>query len=126
VFPAKKARFLCLQALSSQNGDKFDTLAELDALDAAGKTISHKGRKILYADSEETLAEGDQAENAIDNDPNTFWHTLWSQAHTSHPHTLVMDLGAKHVLFGVRLLPRQDSPNGRIKDYRMYSSIPPF
>jgi beta-galactosidase len=126
VFPAKTARYLCLQALSSQNGDEFTTLAELDALDAAGQTISRKGWKILYVDSEENLAEGDQAEKAMDGDPDSFWHTVWSAPHTSHPHTLVMDLGAEHELAGVRLLPRQDSPNGRIKDYRLYLSLPPF
>ncbi|MES1180876.1 MAG: discoidin domain-containing protein, partial [Verrucomicrobiota bacterium] len=130
-FPAKTARYLCLQALSSQNGDEFTTLAELDALDAAGKTVSHKGWKILYADSEENFAEGDLAENAIDSDADTFWHTLWSaphtsHPHTSHPHTLVIDFGAAREMSGVRLLPRQDSPNGRIKDYKLYLSKTPF
>jgi beta-galactosidase len=126
VFPAKTARYLCLQALSSQNGDEFTTLAELDALDAAGQTISHQGWKIIYVDSEENIAEGDQAENVIDGDPDSFWHTLWSAPHTSHPHTLVIDLGAEHELSGARLLPRQDSPHGRIKDYRLYLSLTPF
>jgi beta-galactosidase len=125
-FQAKTARYLCLQALSSQNGDEYTTLAELDAFDAAGHTLSHQGWKILYVDSEENFAEGDQAENAIDGDPDSFWHTLWSAPHTSHPHTLVVDLGAEHELAGVRLLPRQDSPHGRIKDYRLYLSIAPL
>jgi len=123
LFPAQNARYLCLQALSSQNGDEFTTLAELDALDAAGNTIPHKGWKILYVDSEENLAEGDSAENAIDGDPDSFWHTLWSAPHTNHPHTLVVDLGGEYELSGVRALPRQDSPNGRIKDFRLYLSL---
>jgi beta-galactosidase len=125
-FPAKKARYVCLQALSSQNGDEFTTLAELDALDAGGKAISHKGWKILYVDSEENFAEGDQAEKAIDGDPDSFWHTLWSAPHPSHPHTLVIDLGAESEISGVRLLPRQDSPNGRINNYRLYLDTKPF
>jgi beta-galactosidase len=126
VFPETRARYLCLQALSSQNGDEFTTLAELDTLDLAGKTIPHQGWKILYADSEENFAEGDLAENAIDGDPDSFWHTLWSAPHPSHPHTLVIDLGTEQELSGVRLLPRQDSPNGRIKEYRLYLSLAPF
>jgi beta-galactosidase len=125
-FPAQTARYLCLQALSSQDGDEYTTLAELDALDAAGQTISHQGWKILYVDSEENFSEGDLAENAIDGDPDSFWHTLWSAPHTSHPHTLVVDLGSAHELSGLRLLPRQDSPHGRIKDYRLYLSLAPF
>ena len=125
-FPVTKARYLCLQALSSQNGDDFTTLAELDALDATGKTISRQNWKIVYADSEENFAEGDLADNAIDGNRDTFWHTLWSAPHPSHPHSLVVDLGAAQEISGVRLLPRQDSPNGRIKDYRLYLSPMPF
>jgi beta-galactosidase len=125
-FPSAKARYLCLQALSSQNGDEFTTIAELGVLDATGKTTPHKGWKILYADSEENFAEGDLADNAIDGDSDTFWHTLWSAPHPSHPHTLVVDLGEEQEISGVRLLPRQDSPNGRIKDYRLYLSSAPF
>jgi beta-galactosidase len=125
-FPAQTARYLCLQALSSQNGDEFTTLAELNVLDAHGKALPRKGWKILYVDSEENFAEGDLAENAIDGDADTFWHTLWSAPHPSHPHTLVVDLGAAREISGVRLLPRQDSPNGRIKDYKLYLSETPF
>ena len=95
-------------------------------LDAAGKTVSRKNWKVVYVDSEENFAEGDQAEMAFDGDPETFWHSLWSAPHTSHPHTLVIDLGAEQEISGVRMLPRQDSPNGRIKDYKLYLSLTPF
>ncbi|MGA2244901.1 MAG: beta-galactosidase [Verrucomicrobiota bacterium] len=126
TFAAMKARYFCLEALSSQNGDDFTTLAELDALDAAGKPISRQGWKVLYVDSEETAAESDQAENAVDGQPDTFWHSLWSDAHPGHPHTLVLDFGTEQEISGVRLLPRQDSPNGRIKNYRIYLDTRPF
>jgi len=126
TFPPQKARYLCLQALSSHNGDEFTTLAELDALGAEGKAIPRKGWKIVYVDSEENLAEGDQAEKAIDGDPDSFWHSLWSAPHPKHPHTLVIDLGKEQELAGLRLLPRQDSVNGRIKDYKLYLSVTPF
>jgi beta-galactosidase len=125
-FPAQKARYLGLEALSSHNDDEFTTLAEINVLDAAGKAVSRRDWKVIYVDSEENLAEGDQAEMAFDGDADTFWHSLWSAPHTSHPHALVIDLGAEKEISGVRLLPRQDSPNGRIKDYRLYLSLAPF
>jgi len=125
-FPIQKARFLGLQALSSHNGDEFTTLAELNVLDSAGKVISRRGWKVLYVDSEENFAEGDQAEKAFDGDAETFWHSLWSAPHSSHPHTLVLDFGAVRELSGVRLLPRQDSANGRIKEYRLFLGVSPF
>jgi beta-galactosidase len=126
TFPAQKARYLGLQALSSHNGDEFTTLAELNVLDAAGKTVPRKNWKVVYVDSEENFSEGDQAEMAFDGDPDTFWHSLWSAPHSSHPHTLVLDLGAEQEISGVRLLPRHDSANGRIKDYKLYLSLAPF
>ena len=125
-FPATPARYLCLQALSSHNGDDFTTLAELDALAADGRPVSRKDWRVTYVDSEENLAEGDPAENVFDGDPDSFWHSLWSAPHTGHPHTLVLDLRVERPLTGVRLLPRQDSPNGRIRDYRLYLSTTPF
>ena len=124
--PMQKVRYLGLQDLNSHNADEFTTLAELDAVDAAGKNISRKNWKVVYVDSEENFSEGDQAEKVLDSDVNTFWHTLWSAPHTSHPHTLVIDFGAEQEVSMVRLLPRQDSPNGRIKDYRLYLSTKPF
>jgi beta-galactosidase len=125
-FTAHKGRYLALVALSSHNGDDFTTLAEIEALDATAKTVSRKNWSVAYVDSEENFAEGDQAERALDGDAETFWHSLWSAPHAGHPHTLVIDLGAEQEISGVKLLPRQDSANGRIKDYKLYLSPAPF
>jgi beta-galactosidase len=38
----------------------------------------------------------------------------------------VVDLGSEQEISGVRLLPRQDSANGRIKDYQLYLNRAPF
>ena len=124
--PTQPARYLGLQALSSHNGDEFTTLAELNVVDAAGKTLARSHWQVTYVDSEENFSEGDQAEKVFDDDPETFWHSLWSAPHTSHPHTLVIDLGVETTVSGVRLLPRQDSANGRIKNYRLYLATKPF
>jgi len=125
-FPAQRARYLAVQALSSHSGDEFTTLAELNVLDSVGKAIARKNWKVISVDSEENLAEGAPAEMAFDGDTDTFWHTLWSAPHTEHPHTLVIDLGSEQEISGVRMLPRQDSANGRIKDYKLYLSVTPL
>jgi hypothetical protein len=61
------------------------------------------GWKVLHLDSEENFAEGDPAEMVFDGDRDTFWHSLWSAPHPSHPHTLVIGLGAEQEISGVRL-----------------------
>jgi len=126
TFPKRTGRYLALQTLSSHLGDEFATLAEIEALDAAGKVISRKNWSLAYVDSEENFAEGGQAERALDGDAETHWHSLWSAPHTSHPHVLVIDLGAETEVARVKLLPRQDSANGRIKDYKLHLSTKPF
>lgn len=120
-----KGRFLVLEALSSHRGDGFATCAEIILLDANDRPLPRDAWRILYADSEEIAAEDGSAANLIDSQPSTFWHTEWQTATPpKHPHTVVIDLGletaAAAEFIAVRLLPRQDSPNGRIKQFRLY------
>ncbi|MEW6745392.1 MAG: glycoside hydrolase family 2 TIM barrel-domain containing protein [Planctomycetota bacterium] len=85
--------------------------------------LSKAGWKVLHADSVHP-GEG-WAEHAIDEDPNTFWHTNWGAERTSHPHELQVDLGKSMRLAGFTYLPRQDMLNGRIRDYAFFVSAGP-
>ncbi len=119
-FAPATGRFFCLEALSSQNGDAFTTLAELYLVGPDGKDLPRDGWKVAYADSEELDSDDGSADNVFDLQATTFWHTQWDGAQPKHPHALVLDLGREQTIVGVRCLPRQDSLNGRIKDYRIY------
>jgi uncharacterized repeat protein (TIGR03806 family) len=78
---------------------------------------------LLFVDSEES---GTPATNAIDGDPDTFWHTEWVASDPPHPHELQIDLGAHHDLSGLTYLPRQDaSLNGTVADMTVYVSDDP-
>jgi len=125
-FDAVKARYFCLEALSSHPGDEFATCAELYLLGADGKDLPREAWKVVYADSEETDNDDGRADNVFDLQSTTFWHTEWSAAKPRHPHQVVIDLGDEEAVGGLRYLPRQDSPNGRIKQYRLYLSAKPF
>jgi signal transduction histidine kinase len=115
-------RYFCLETLSAHDGRAYAAVAELDLLGAAGEVLNRDRWKIAYADSEESEREDGSAENAIDGDPRTIWHTQWSTAAPNHPHHLILDLGKSCVLGGFRYLPRAGNGNvgGRIKDYRIY------
>jgi len=124
-FPASaplSGRYFCLQSLNACDGGPFAAVAELDLLGADGKSISHDGWTIAYVDSEERIGEDDSAENAIDGQTASFWHTEWKNASPNHPHELVLDLGKTQIISGFRYVPRPggDSAPGRIKDYRIY------
>ena len=93
-----------------------------DLLDAKGKPIKQESWTIAYVDSEEQTKEDGTAENAIDGQAASFWHTQWGDDRPGHPHRLVIDLGRTSTLAGFRYLPRPGAGNvgGRIKDYRIY------
>jgi beta-galactosidase len=122
-----KGRYLCLEAVSSLDRKPFAAVAELDAFDLSGAALPKSAWKIFWVSSEET-SEGNDAENVLDGQPATFWHTEFAKAKPDYPHRLVIDLGASTLLGGIRYLPRGGSPGdpGRIKDYRVYLSDSPF
>jgi beta-galactosidase len=122
-----RGRYLCLEALSAQKGDEFTACAELSLLGPGGQELPREGWKIVYADSEETEGEDGRADNVLDGDAKTFWHTQWDAAKAKPPHHVVIDLGREETITGLRYLPRQDGlPNGRIREFRVYVSAKPF
>jgi len=112
-------RFFCLKSLDAQDGQPYAAVAELDLLDASGNSIPHDGWSIAYVDSEERIGEDGSAENAIDGQSASFWHTEWKDNSPNHPHDLILNLGQIQNVSGFRYLPRQSPGAGRIKDYQI-------
>ncbi|MEZ0297370.1 MAG: beta-galactosidase [Candidatus Methylacidiphilales bacterium] len=121
-------RYLCLEALNSHDGKEFATVAEMDAMNEKGDILSKADWKILWVDSEEVSAEAAEAENILDGQPATFWHSEYSERQPGFPHRVVIDLGREQALGGIRYMPRGGGvhENGRIKDYRIHISAKPF
>jgi len=77
--------------------------------------------RLVSATSEQT-DEG-PAKNAIDNNPDTYWHTRYDPNPTKVPHEIIIDLGKTQSLNGFSYLARQDGGvNGRVKDFEIYVS----
>lgn len=74
----------------------------------------------IYASSEES-GEGD-AKHLTDNDPNTYWHSMYSVTVAKHPYWIDLDAGEEKLLKGFTYLPRTDSPNGNVKGYSIHVS----
>ncbi len=80
--------------------------------------------RLVRATSEQS-DEG-PANNAIDNNPDTYWHTRYDPNPTKVPHEIVIDLGQEETLAGFSYLARQDGGvNGRVKDFEVYLSDDP-
>src|SRR6266705_3087923 len=79
--------------------------------------------KFVKVDSEETAGADNYGKNAVDGDPNTFWHTQWQGTSPEPPHEIVIELIPPNVIKGFTYLPRQDqSDHGAIKGYEFYVS----
>jgi beta-galactosidase len=126
AFAATKTRYLALQALNGQKNDPWTTIAELAFAGEDGAELPLTGISVVYADSEESGSENGNAGNAIDGKQDTIWHTQWSSGAAPCPHVIVIDLGAERTLTALKYLPRQNGPNGRIKDFQLFASLTPF
>ncbi len=79
--------------------------------------------RVVSVSSEETKGEDGRAINAFDGNPKTIWHTEWSKREAPFPHELVIDLGTRVRAIGIRILPRQTSPNnGKPNHFELYIS----
>ena len=79
--------------------------------------------RVVSVDSEETGAQDNSGANAVDGNPNTYWHTQWQGGNPGLPHEIIIELIPPSIIKGFRYLPRQDeSDHGTIKDYEFYVS----
>ena len=97
---------------------KPDTAASSPAATASQMTLM-----VVKVDSEETVGEDGKGANAVDGNPNTFWHTQWQDANPECPHEILIKLTPPAMIKGFTYLPRQDdSDHGTIRDYEFYVS----
>jgi len=59
---------------------------------------------------------------AVDGDPATSWHTEFVGAMPGYPHEIVVALDSPREVAGITYHPRQDSENGRVKEFEVYVS----
>lgn len=76
--------------------------------------------EVVFTSSEEA-GEGN-AKHLTDGDVNSIWHTMYSVTVAKYPHWVDFDAGDTKNIKGFIYLPRQDGPNGNIKDYEILVS----
>ncbi len=123
------ARQMRASLLAYMAGPDFKPAVALTAADLAKligppptSNLVKLGAKVVRADSEDR-AHGHMAANALDGDPQTFWHTAWGDAVPPMPHSLILDLGRDVTLKGLTYLPRQDMRNGRIATAEIFAGL---
>lgn len=121
--PAANQLLKSIYAYAGSSSFKPKQKLDAPALDRlfASKSTSMLQRlgATIRADSE---APGHEAAMAIDDDPDTFWHTKWEPAPAQMPHELVIDFDHEVTLTGITYLPRQDMANGRVADCEVFAN----
>lgn len=64
------------------------------------------------ADTQETNKENGKAQNLIDNNPGSIWHTQYNPTTTAYPHEIVIDLGKATDFQSFSYDPRYTEENG--------------
>lgn len=73
--------------------------------------------RIVFCSSEEY---GYEAQDLLDESPDTMWHTVWTLTVPKHPHWIDFDLYKVKTITGLTYLPRQDeSTTGDVKEYAL-------
>ena len=87
--------------------------------EASHSAAGRSGRERYSADS---YSPGYEPASAGDGDLSTIWHTEFVGASPGYPHELVIDLGRLSEVEGLLYVPRQDSANGRVRDFEIRTS----
>ncbi len=114
-------RHVKFEALSEVSGNPWTSMAEFNLLDRNGNVLPRTSWSIS-TDSQETVGENGRATNVLDGSNTTLWHTQWQTTNPTHPHWIAINMGAVQSVGGFRYLPRQDTANGRVANYRFYVS----
>lgn len=120
------ARQMRHSLLAYMNSEAFSPGVRVDA--ATVQSLFQQPSKLaaLGATAWASSAQsGFDAANALDNDPGTIWHTAWEPEIGLYPHWLAVDMQRAVTLTGIRILPRQDMPNGRFGPCAVYVSDGP-
>nr|WP_255446399.1 M60 family metallopeptidase [Bacillus sp. FDAARGOS_235] len=121
-FKTVSAKYVKVEVTNGKGG--FASIAEAEVLTDAVSVKPYalpKNTMKVTTNSEESAYT--PANNAIDGNPNTIWHSQWDNPN-QFPYHLTLDIGEAKKITQVACLPRQDdSENGRILEYNIYTSM---
>ncbi len=74
---------------------------------------------LIKATASSSHPDGSSPDKAFDNDPNTMWHSEWSQ---KCPHWINMEFAEAQTVDGITYLPRRSGLNGNLTKYEILTS----
>ena len=122
VFGGVSAHYVRLTALTEAGArGPWTTAAEIGLLSdpPIGPALARTGWTASAGSQDPT----DVARNVLDGDGLTIWSTAYTGTVPPLPHSITINMHARHVVTGLAYLPRQDgNPNGNIGRYSVFVS----
>ena len=113
------ARYFKFIPLSEMHGRKWASAAELDVSILKNISGASQRQTVVSADSD----ADNSMKLAADGNINSYWHTVHNQFYIApYPHEVHLALSQEATVKGIRYTPRQDSEEGRIASYEVYTS----
>lgn len=121
TFTATAGRYIKLVELTEVSGFPYMSAAEITVFNN-NVAIPQAQLTVVNADSQEFVGSDGKAQNAIDGNTATIWHTAWFSSAHPPPHQIILDLGQSYTSVNkLTYLPRQDgSSNGMVSNYEVY------
>jgi hypothetical protein len=119
--PAARQLLASLQSYAASSAFRPDAElpgAWLDQIFHAGQAdvMQRLGGRVVSTDSQQP---GFEADNILDGEESTIWHTTFGGKAAPFPHEVIIEFKRPVRLAGVRLQPRMDQANGWIKECRV-------
>ena len=105
----------------SLGGDLTARAPEHVDLPELPERVKASGAKVIACSSREP-GEG-EPEHLLDGDLGTIWHTQYGTTMGNFPHSVTVQLEKVMAIKGLMCYGRQDGQNGRIKDFRVETSL---
>jgi galactose oxidase len=124
-FVTRAARYVRITATTEVQGTglQFTSVAEINVYHEVTYEYASRTGWTVSADSQETVSENSPAQNAIDGDPTTLWHTQYNGGVIAPlPHWFQIDAGSQITVEGLSYLPRGAPGNGRIGQFSIQVS----
>jgi galactose oxidase len=122
MFPSVRARYIRLTALTEAgNRGQWTSIGELNLFSdpPAGPALPRYGWVASASNTESAYP----AQNVLDGNATTIWHSQVSSPSAIFPHNLIIDMKSAKSTTGLTYLPRQDASNdGNIGRFYIYVS----
>jgi hypothetical protein len=109
----------------NENYYAYTFLGGLPVLDFSTKDeLNKQGWSVAGFSSEETAGEGannGRAQQVIDGNASTYWHSRWTSNATIYPHELIIDMGATATAKGLSVTQRGGLSRA-VKDAELFTS----